>query len=88
MKKQSRWRYVAAGAALALALSPGAAVAQKSGEVDDIVLKLPQPARFDFIESALWNYKAALPVIATVEQHEQLAVLKEAERLLRIILFL
>src|SRR5437762_8787373 len=39
MKKQSRWRYVAAGAALALALalSPGAAVAQKSGGV----LKIP-----------------------------------------------
>src|SRR5207248_2848360 len=39
MKKQSRWRYVAAGAALtlALALSPGAAVAQKSGGI----LKLP-----------------------------------------------
>src|SRR5437016_2881903 len=33
MKKQSRWRYVAAGAALALALSPGAAVAQKSGGI-------------------------------------------------------
>ncbi|TMK28691.1 MAG: peptide ABC transporter substrate-binding protein, partial [Alphaproteobacteria bacterium] len=37
MKKQSRWRYVAAGAALALALSPGAAVAQKSGGI----LKIP-----------------------------------------------
>src|SRR5207302_2634219 len=39
MKKQSRWRYVAAGAALALALalSPGAAVAQKSGAI----LKIP-----------------------------------------------
>src|SRR5437899_11797053 len=37
MKKQPRWRYVAAGAALALALSPGAAGAQKSGGV----LKIP-----------------------------------------------
>ena len=37
MKKQSRWRSIAAGAALALALSPGAAVAQKSGGI----LKLP-----------------------------------------------
>src|SRR5882724_12613669 len=63
-------------------------IAQKFGEADDVVLKLPQPARFDFIESALWNYKAALPIITTVEQHEQLAVLKEAERLLRIVLLL
>src|SRR5207248_8096533 len=37
MKKQSRWRYLAAGAALALALSPGVAVAQKSGGI----LKIP-----------------------------------------------
>src|SRR5438552_16815406 len=37
MKKQSRWRYLAAGAALALALSPGAADAQKSGGI----LKIP-----------------------------------------------
>src|SRR5204863_5468079 len=37
MKKQSRWRYLAAGAALLLALSSGAAVAQKSGGI----LKIP-----------------------------------------------
>ena len=36
-KNQSRWRYLAAGATLALALSPGAAVAQKSGGT----LKIP-----------------------------------------------
>src|SRR5205807_792511 len=53
MKKQSRWRYVAAGAALALALalSPGAAVAQKSGGI----LKLPHgdsPARMSIHEES------------------------------------
>src|SRR5438046_9539345 len=37
MKKQARWRYLAAGRALALAPSPGAAVAQKSGGI----LKIP-----------------------------------------------
>src|SRR5438046_10633702 len=37
MKKQARWRYLAAGAALALALNSGAAVAQKSGGI----LKIP-----------------------------------------------
>ena len=43
------------------------AVAQKSGEADDVVLKLLQTACFDVIEAAFGNYKAALPVIAAVE---------------------
>ncbi len=43
------------------------AVTQKSGKADDVVLKLLQTACFDVIEAALWNYKAALPVITAVE---------------------
>ena len=55
----------------------GHAVAQKSGEADNFILKLRQTARFDLVETALGNDEAALPVIAAVEQDEQLAVLKK-----------
>src|SRR5215467_6350735 len=61
---------------------------QKWGETGDVVLKLSQPAGLDIIESSLGNDESALPVIAPVEQYEEFPLLKETERLLRIILFL
>ena len=52
-------------------------------------MKLRQTARFDLVaEAAFGNDESALPVIAAIEQHQQLAVLKKAKRLSRIILFL
>src|SRR5205814_4701 len=62
-------------------------VAEKSGEGGDVVLKLRQPARFYLAEAAFRDDETALPVIAAIEQHKQLAMLEKTERLLRIILF-
>src|SRR4029077_14902468 len=39
----------------------------------------------DLVEATLGNDEAALPVIAAVEQQEEFAVLKKAERLFRVI---
>src|SRR5437773_1928113 len=60
-------------------------VPQKSGEADDVILKLRQAARFDLFQSALWDDESTLPIIAAVQHDEQLAVLKKAERLFRVI---
>src|SRR5260370_154325 len=63
----------------------GHAIAQKSGETDNLVLKLRQPAPFDLVESPFRNDEAALPVIAAIEQHKKFAVLEKTERLFRIL---
>src|SRR5213076_53644 len=44
-------------------------VAEKSGEGGDVVLKLRQPTRFNLAEAAFRDDEAALPIIATIEQH-------------------
>src|SRR4029077_5431355 len=63
-------------------------VPQKTGEADDVILKLRQAACFDLLKAAFWNHETALPVIAAIEQHQQLALLEESERLLRIVFLL
>src|SRR5205823_6296056 len=65
----------------------GHSIPQKSREADYIILELRQTTHFDSLKIAFGNDEAALPVIAPIKQHEQLAVLKKAERLLRVVLF-